>query len=185
MSLVGPRPHPLELNDQYRKRLDTYMQRHRVKPGITGWAQINGCRGATEALEVEEQGRWQGLVDDRDQYLLMGYIGFGVAGAAAIGTRMAIADRISSGEDVKSPKPPVPVSLSPNEDKVRLVPTSPQMTERTRAPQNGAEEGRRCRANMRLPMFRRSSLAAGGRLPRPRRRFEPLSSRDALVSVLA
>jgi putative colanic acid biosynthesis UDP-glucose lipid carrier transferase len=51
MSLVGPRPHPLELNDQYRKRLDTYMQRHRVKPGITGWAQINGCRGATETLD--------------------------------------------------------------------------------------------------------------------------------------
>ncbi|HCD57498.1 MAG TPA: undecaprenyl-phosphate glucose phosphotransferase, partial [Halieaceae bacterium] len=51
MSLVGPRPHPLELNDQYRKRLDTYMQRHRVKPGLTGWAQINGCRGATETLD--------------------------------------------------------------------------------------------------------------------------------------
>jgi lipopolysaccharide/colanic/teichoic acid biosynthesis glycosyltransferase len=42
MSLVGPRPHPMALNAQYRKQLDTYMQRHRVKPGITGWAQVNG-----------------------------------------------------------------------------------------------------------------------------------------------
>jgi Undecaprenyl-phosphate glucose phosphotransferase len=51
MSLVGPRPHPLALNAQYRKLLDTYMQRHRVKPGITGWAQINGYRGETDTLE--------------------------------------------------------------------------------------------------------------------------------------
>jgi putative colanic acid biosynthesis UDP-glucose lipid carrier transferase len=45
MSLVGPRPHPLELNEEYKEQIDMYMQRHRVMPGITGLAQINGCRG--------------------------------------------------------------------------------------------------------------------------------------------
>jgi len=51
MSIVGPRPHPLELNENYVKRISAYMQRHRVKPGITGWAQIHGLRGETETLE--------------------------------------------------------------------------------------------------------------------------------------
>jgi putative colanic acid biosynthesis UDP-glucose lipid carrier transferase len=48
MSLVGPRPHPVDLNDRYLREVDALMQRHRLKPGITGWAQINGYRGATE-----------------------------------------------------------------------------------------------------------------------------------------
>ena len=51
MSVVGPRPHPLALNHSYANRIDAYMQRHRVKPGITGWAQIHGFRGETETLE--------------------------------------------------------------------------------------------------------------------------------------
>lgn len=51
MSVVGPRPHPLALNKNYVRRIDAYMQRHRVKPGITGWAQIHGLRGETEVLE--------------------------------------------------------------------------------------------------------------------------------------
>ncbi len=51
MSVVGPRPHPLALNKNYVRRIDAYMQRHRVKPGITGWAQIHGLRGETETLE--------------------------------------------------------------------------------------------------------------------------------------
>ncbi|MEZ5501100.1 MAG: undecaprenyl-phosphate glucose phosphotransferase [Halioglobus sp.] len=51
MSVVGPRPHPLALNQSYAGRIDAYMQRHRVKPGITGWAQIHGLRGETETLE--------------------------------------------------------------------------------------------------------------------------------------
>jgi putative colanic acid biosynthesis UDP-glucose lipid carrier transferase len=51
MSVVGPRPHPLSLNESYTGQIDAYMQRHRVKPGITGWAQIHGLRGETETLD--------------------------------------------------------------------------------------------------------------------------------------
>ena len=48
MSLVGPRPHAVAHNEQYAKVIDDYLSRHRVKPGITGWAQINGLRGETD-----------------------------------------------------------------------------------------------------------------------------------------
>lgn len=48
MSVVGPRPHALQHNEIYRQKLELYMLRHRVKPGITGWAQINGYRGETD-----------------------------------------------------------------------------------------------------------------------------------------
>ena len=51
MSLVGPRPHPIALNEQYRKMIKGYMVRHKVRPGITGLAQINGCRGETARVE--------------------------------------------------------------------------------------------------------------------------------------
>lgn len=51
MSLVGPRPHALAHDDQYKKLLATYCWRHHVKPGITGWAQVNGLRGETTRLE--------------------------------------------------------------------------------------------------------------------------------------
>lgn len=50
MSIVGPRPHALAHNELYKDAIKTYMQRHRVKPGITGWAQINGWRGETDTL---------------------------------------------------------------------------------------------------------------------------------------
>ena len=54
MSVVGPRPHPVELNEQYRKIISRYMIRHKVKPGITGLAQIKGFRGETESLDKME-----------------------------------------------------------------------------------------------------------------------------------
>ena len=51
MSIVGPRPHAVAHNEMYRKLIKGYMIRHKVKPGITGWAQVNGLRGETEVLE--------------------------------------------------------------------------------------------------------------------------------------
>ncbi len=54
MSVVGPRPHAVAHNEQYRKQIRSYMLRHKVKPGITGWAQVNGWRGETDMLAKME-----------------------------------------------------------------------------------------------------------------------------------
>ena len=51
MSIVGPRPHAVAHNELYRKLVKSYMIRHKVKPGITGWAQVNGLRGETDTVE--------------------------------------------------------------------------------------------------------------------------------------
>ncbi len=51
MSLVGPRPHPIALNLKFENKLSPLFRRHNVKPGITGWAQVNGCRGETNTLD--------------------------------------------------------------------------------------------------------------------------------------
>lgn len=51
MSIVGPRPHAVAHNEQYRKLVNGYMIRHKARPGITGWAQVNGFRGETQTIE--------------------------------------------------------------------------------------------------------------------------------------
>ncbi|ASL46031.1 UDP-glucose:undecaprenyl-phosphate glucose-1-phosphate transferase [Burkholderia sp. AD24] len=51
MSVVGPRPHAIEHDNQYRSLVDGYIHRYRIKPGITGWAQVNGFRGETDRIE--------------------------------------------------------------------------------------------------------------------------------------
>ncbi|HWH73997.1 MAG TPA: undecaprenyl-phosphate glucose phosphotransferase [Methylibium sp.] len=51
MSIVGPRPHAVAHNQMYRDLIKAYMVRHKVKPGITGWAQVNGLRGETDTIE--------------------------------------------------------------------------------------------------------------------------------------
>ena len=54
MSVVGPRPHAVSHNEEYRKKVAYYMLRHKMKPGITGWAQVNGWRGETDTVEKME-----------------------------------------------------------------------------------------------------------------------------------
>jgi putative colanic acid biosynthesis UDP-glucose lipid carrier transferase len=64
MSIVGPRPHAVAHNETYRKLIKGYMVRHKVKPGITGWAQVNGYRGETDTLD-----KMQGRIDFDLDYL--------------------------------------------------------------------------------------------------------------------
>ncbi len=64
MSIVGPRPHAVAHNELYRKLIKGYMVRHKVRPGITGWAQVNGFRGETSTLD-----QMQGRIDYDLDYL--------------------------------------------------------------------------------------------------------------------
>jgi len=64
MSIVGPRPHAVAHNELYRKLIKGYMVRHKIKPGITGWAQVNGYRGETKTLD-----KMQGRIDYDLDYL--------------------------------------------------------------------------------------------------------------------
>ena len=71
LSLVGPRPHAVAHNEQYRSLIQGYMLRHMVKPGITGWAQVNGWRGETAEIEKMEQRVRHDLEYIRDWNLLL------------------------------------------------------------------------------------------------------------------
>ncbi len=55
MSLVGPRPHEVSMNKEYAEQIGDYLVRHKIRPGITGWAQVNGARGETKTLEDMER----------------------------------------------------------------------------------------------------------------------------------
>ena len=84
MSIVGPRPHAVAHNEQYAHVIDEYLARHKVKPGITGWAQVNGLRGETDTLAKMERRvqydlfyieRWS-LAFDLKIILLTAFVGF-------------------------------------------------------------------------------------------------------------
>jgi lipopolysaccharide/colanic/teichoic acid biosynthesis glycosyltransferase len=55
MSIVGPRPHATAHNKMFENRIGSFARRHNVKPGLTGWAQVNGCRGETDTLDKMER----------------------------------------------------------------------------------------------------------------------------------
>jgi putative colanic acid biosynthesis UDP-glucose lipid carrier transferase len=71
MSIVGPRPHAVAHNEEYRRLIKAYMVRHKVKPGITGWAQVNGHRGETDTIE-----KMQARVEYDLEYLRNWSLGF-------------------------------------------------------------------------------------------------------------
>ena len=78
MSIVGPRPHMIQQTNEYSELIDKYMLRHTIKPGITGWAQVNGFRGSTEELwkmekrveyDVWYAENWNFMLDIKIMYL--------------------------------------------------------------------------------------------------------------------
>jgi len=80
MSVVGPRPHMLKHTTEYAAIIDQYMVRHFLKPGITGWAQVNGCRGETRQKSDMEKRvgydiyyleNWTGMLDVKIIYMTM------------------------------------------------------------------------------------------------------------------
>jgi putative colanic acid biosynthesis UDP-glucose lipid carrier transferase len=71
MSLVGPRPHAVAHNEEYRGLIKGYMVRHKVKPGITGWAQVNGFRGETDSID-----KMRRRIEHDIEYLRRWSIGF-------------------------------------------------------------------------------------------------------------
>ena len=90
MSLVGPRPHAVAHDRHYAAQIDDYLGRHRVKPGITGWAQVNGYRGETRTvddmrrrieLDLEYIDRWSLWLDSAHPRAQTVFVGFAHARA--------------------------------------------------------------------------------------------------------
>ena len=84
MSLVGPRPHAVAHNNSYKSRINNYLSRHRIKPGITGWAQVNGWRGETDTDEKMSErvshdiyyiNHWSLMLDLRILFMTL-FVGF-------------------------------------------------------------------------------------------------------------
>lgn len=82
MSIVGPRPHALRVNDEYRRLIPGYMVRHKVRPGITGWAQVNGFRGGDDLASMTKRveydlaylRRWSIWLDIRIMFRTIGLL---------------------------------------------------------------------------------------------------------------
>lgn len=91
MSVVGPRPHPIQLDAQYWHKLPKYHSRYRSKPGITGLAQVHGCRGETETyIKMVHRVRYDRFYNRKQSFLLDLKICWYTLGKMCIGDEKAV-----------------------------------------------------------------------------------------------